>query len=1108
MIRKLLFLVLSLCFALAEAQEMPITGGNINQCGGFLVDDGMSAGNYSNNLNESVTICAVAPETIVNLYWAVFSLGSGDYIEIYDGPSTSSPIIGTFFGTSLQAFDITSNNASGCLTVLFVSDATGVGNFGCEISCGPPCERPIAVINTVEAVPLLICPGEQVSFNASASQFFNGAQMQSFQWVFDDGTTDNTSWPTVNHTFDEPGGYTVQLLITDDNDCNSANLPDHVVLVSTYPDFSLLSPNFGLCAGGTEFMGVNFAIPDSIYANDSLNTWISEPWNDLPNIDLGGALFIPDDQSQCFSDEVTFSNFDLGQSIQSVDDIDSFFINFEHSFIGDITITFICPNNQSIIVHEQGGGGTFAGEPIDDDSDLDPGVGYDYFWSPDATNGTWADNAGGTVASGTYESVQNFSNLIGCPLNGTWTVEICDMWASDNGFIFDWGINFDPDLFGDLLSFTPDYGVDCDSTWWEGPGIISQDEGCDFIQIMLEETGSYDFTYYATNNFGCTFDTTITVDIFIAPDVVAGPDVVFSCDPVSLQATLDGDQMPYVFEWSPATGLSNPNIANPMLNSVTGPVTYTLTGYPIGYPGCATSDEMNVSLDPALPFPGIETTVQLCPTAPPFSMMDALQGNPTLGGEWQDASGTVINEVFDPATQSQGVYYYYIVYEDCELSTPMNVNIGLPEITIDLDTTVCLTGGAITSIQSTTDFNNTYSYLWSNGQNGLSIETLNITEPIEISVVATDAGGCESEPAVQMINVHDPLVIESFPDTIICPQGTIDLEIINDDGGFGAYTYNWTFQGQSIGNSAEFAHTPSGIGTYCVQLNDACETPSATYCFDLTFEAPMNLLVEADTTQGCVPLDVQLSFLNDPSTYMQNSIAWDFGAGTAQFNETILCDFDTPGNYDVSLFVNSARGCANSLTIPNYITAFAPPIAQYFATPQPTDIENTTLQFNDLSIGGPLTYEWLFSYGNEFTTGSTLQNPLITFPNDKGRTYNVQMTVLDNNGCSDVYIGNVVIGDIFQIFIPNTFTPNGDGINDVFFVDGADIDPNDFEVIIFNRWGDVVHKSNDPNEVWLGEDHIGSMYYAQDGIYQYVIKVGALSTSERRELSGFVLLLR
>ena len=359
-----------------------------------------------------------------------------------------------------------------------------------------------------------------------------------------------------------------------------------------------------------------------------------------------------------------------------------------------------------------------------------------------------------------------------------------------------------------------------------------------------------------------------------------------------------------------------------------------------------------------------------------------------------------------------------------------------------------------------------------------------------------------------MIDVHDALIIESFMDTVICPQGTIDLEIINDDGGFGAYTYSWIYDGQSIGSVAEFSHTPSSSGTYCVELNDACETPPATYCFDLTFEAPMNLLIEADTTQGCVPLDIELSFLNDATTYLQNSVAWDYTAGTSQFNETIDCYFDVPGTYDVSLYVNSARGCANSITLPNYITVFAPPIAQYYATPQPTDIENTTIQFNDLSIGGPLSYEWLFSYGNDFVNGSIDQNPLVTFPDDKGRTYAVQMTVVDANGCSDVYTGDVVIGDIFQIFIPNTFTPNGDGINDVFYVNGADIDPNDFEVIIFNRWGDVVHKSSNPDEVWQGEDHDGSLYFAQDGIYQYVIKVGSLSTSERRELSGFVLLLR
>ncbi|MEZ4799555.1 MAG: hypothetical protein R2809_07260 [Flavobacteriales bacterium] len=59
---------------------------------------------------------------------------------------------------------------------------------------------------------------------------------------------------------------------------------------------------------------------------------------------------------------------------------------------------------------------------------MEPGVGYDYWWSPTATNGTWADNSGGTLPSGTYESFGDLSDLVGCPLNGAWAIEVCDMW--------------------------------------------------------------------------------------------------------------------------------------------------------------------------------------------------------------------------------------------------------------------------------------------------------------------------------------------------------------------------------------------------------------------------------------------------------------------------------------------------------------------------------------------------------------------------------------------------------------------------------------------------------------------------------------------------------
>lgn len=85
---------------------------------------------------------------------------------------------------------------------------------------------------------------------------------------------------------------------------------------------------------------------------------------------------------------------------------------------------------------------------------------------------------GGTLPSGTYESVQSFDNLLGCPLNGTWTVEVCDMFAIDNGFILAVIIHSHPSYIPELLSFTPSIGMDCDSSFWTGNFITDIDQGC------------------------------------------------------------------------------------------------------------------------------------------------------------------------------------------------------------------------------------------------------------------------------------------------------------------------------------------------------------------------------------------------------------------------------------------------------------------------------------------------------------------------------------------------------------------------------------------------------------------------------------------------------
>ena len=157
-------------------------------------------------------------------------------------------------------------------------------------------------------------------------------------------------------------------------------------------------------------------------------------------VDLGDGAPIPDDQTSCFSWETEVSIGDPSAIVSEASDV-SFFVNMEHSYMGDLIITYTCPNGQSLAVHQQGGGGTQIGIPDQLDG-TGPGVGWDYSWSPTATNGTWADNAGGTLPAGMYESAQPFSLLEGCPVDGVWQIEICDLWGADDGYLFAWGIDF------------------------------------------------------------------------------------------------------------------------------------------------------------------------------------------------------------------------------------------------------------------------------------------------------------------------------------------------------------------------------------------------------------------------------------------------------------------------------------------------------------------------------------------------------------------------------------------------------------------------------------------------------------------------------------------
>ena len=565
----------------AQAQEVSIAqGGTYTGCDFFFVDNGLTAGDATPNADFTMTFCPdMVADPVISFYFNLFALGEGDVMNVWFSDEAVGAPDGVYTGFDLQGVDIWSQmdgvtNASGCITWQFTSDATDNSNWTAEVVCEEPCQRPEASVVTTldgveETVPLQVCAGEEIQFDGSGSTAAEDFLIATWEWDFDDGATDE-SGPVVTHSFDEPGAYNVQLYLVDNNDCPNGNLVDHLILVSTPTSFEGTTQNLQICAGEEyPVTGVAQGI-----------TYDSEP-----EVDLGGGLFIPDDQTQCFSSSIVLTAFNSGQVIQSADDFEDFFINFEHSFMGDLTVTFICPDGSSIGVHQQGGGGTFLGEPVDNDADPDnPGVGYDYFWSPEATNGTWADNGGGTLPSGTYESDQPWTLLEGCPLNGTWTIEVCDSWGSDNGFIFDWYINFDPDLYPEPIVFTPAIGADCDSSFWTGPFIVDDGGDCDGITILPENQGVFEYVYTATNDFGCTSYDTMVVTVEPAPEVSLTAEDNWCGVPVGLNANTTGVPSNLNVDWTwestggdiePVTGSNNGATAS--VDGLDAPIDVTVT---------------------------------------------------------------------------------------------------------------------------------------------------------------------------------------------------------------------------------------------------------------------------------------------------------------------------------------------------------------------------------------------------------------------------------------------------------------------------------------------------------------------------------------------------
>ena len=310
----------------------------------------------------------------------------------------------------------------------------------------------------------------------------------------------------------------------------------------------------------------------------------------------------------------------------------------------------------------------------------------------------------------------------------------------------------------------------------------------------------------------------------------------------------------------------------------------------------------------------------------------------------------------------------------------------------------------------------------------------------------------------------------SFTSIGACPGSPMPFNSTSTPAGAPINGYHWDFGMPMLTNDTSNVDPTSYVyntpGVYSVIL-------TVTDTFGCKDTAMQNVNVyylpqvqfNGGPTSGCEPVCV--NFL-DMSTVQNSNPAhwhWQYADGGSDTLQNPTHCFNTQGQYSVVLTVTSAQGCAYTDSIHNYINVIPGPQAAFTFSPSPASITDPTITFQDLSTAGPAEWNWTFGEGN---ASSTAENPTFVY-GDTG-TYHVMLIVSATGGaCPDTAWGDVVIQPELLVWIPNAFTPNGDGKNDVFtpvFSDPAYV--TGYELLIFDRWGNLLFTSQDPAKGWDG----------------------------------------
>ena len=811
----LAFVALTCIVNIGKAQNDNIymdvaTSGNIVASDGALfIHPMMDANNamykddaaYDYNLvvtdtcGSDLTLCLVVGE---------FDIDKSDTLYIYDGPNTSSPLLmktnnsynRLVVGASIFA---SPTNTSHCLTLRMKTNGDGrVGRgFHLSLMCDRPCNVVVPhidsiyykirdgvvvdsskievgmmfdtlwnndssayTLDTTRFRAINLCMGDELRVRAYGEYIQTSDQTEPspepdklsfFHWQMGNGDTtpSRQGGVTADVKYNAIDCYDINLAITDEFGCKSGSYESVRVRLAQMP-IKTIYALATICNVDSILVNVGYAGENSTI---TLKTIEFEQKKSKTN---PVRKFIPDGPScdvLCYDAVVEFTDFPAGRTVMSKEDICSICINYEHTFLGDYSLSIYCPtaNEQTghgIALLKQGKPGGGSGEhngfplprtaPYDDsqnkcDSLTNPyGVGLEYCFSRNAAyelvNGHFANYEGpdtntafmknveemdgveyifppipspfalaGTVPpnystySGQtlppsdhenqkdyYLPQSDFSSLVGCPLNGTWSIHLCDEWGSDNGWVFSWSL----DICGIAAGGGCRYQVGLDSVVWTPDSAYGHWKDNNYVGAIVKNNpdkttayilspdtaGYFPLNVHIIDEFGCVWDTTTSITTVWTPTLELGPDTILcGSESIKIDAsdahTAVSNQS---YMWEPYGNTTDTLTTQTYTSSSSTLYTVEVTNEQSNI-RCRARDSIRVSVYPQ-PTPNFDPGIYPLEGCEPFTITFK---NTSVGGNkyhWVFGDGDTSNVETPSHTYASGNYgfkYYITSAEGC-----------------------------------------------------------------------------------------------------------------------------------------------------------------------------------------------------------------------------------------------------------------------------------------------------------------------------------------------------------------------------------------------------------------------------------------------------------